>query len=753
MEPWQTQRAIHSLTPVAAVGAFTERYQWLKGLTLDAVQRQWGHIAIIGRISPPPGHPTMKSLRLLLSALLLVSAAFAESARVPVIKYGLEAITNLEQLPLLFPNGTRTRQPLAYDASGGNYDHHFLAAFAQNIETVKQPDGSEVKEYVIFDEYGPGVLYRQQMNAWIDGSAHPDMWVPRGRLDQPRALGSIRYYFDDEPEPRIDQNLGDFFAARTPPYTEPLAFMDPAKIFAISYYPFAYQKRLKVTVRAHAPTFVTMDSKWYQYTSLALPADATAATWAGPAADTTAVRQLWARTGENPHDPTGTTKFSSAHTLAPGETKTILALDQPGSIIGLKLTLRPYRPETFFGTRLRIHWDGETQPAVDLPLGYFFGGGAKDFPETAAKIIGQSLTTLLFGFNAESGTLYAWWPMPFWKSARITLENASGVALEQVGCEAVFRPAAVLAYPREHTGYFHARRTVDGDPDGLGYRGVAFAEQGRGHVVGRTFYADKYDMDGDEFTYFDGSRTPQVHGSGTEDDHNQGWAGRQHQQPLWGALINGYNGAYRIYLNDCYIFNRDILITYEYSLMKKEKLPRGGTTDVTTFYYKAAAGPNLVLTDELDVGNHFSERQHQYAVTQQTWQGFRQDDYDGYERRRDYGRHTDDGRAFKGASRFTVAVDPANNGVRLRKRINRLGNGVQTASVLVDGTPVGRPWHIVTLAQSPAEHPLDGWFDSEFEIPASHTRGKDRIEVEIRYVASPQKGEINEFHWWVYSYR
>jgi hypothetical protein len=111
------------------------------------------------------------------------------------------------------------------------------------------------------------------------------------------------------------------------------------------------------------------------------------------------------------------------------------------------------------------------------------------------------------------------------------------------------------------------------------------------------------------------------------------------------------------------------------------------------------------------------------------------------------------GRAFNGASRFTVAVDPDNNGVRLRKRINRLGNGVQTAEVLVDGTPVERPWHIVTLAQSPAEHPLDGWFDSEFEIPASHTRGKDRIEVEIRYVASPQKGEINEFYWWVYSYQ
>jgi hypothetical protein len=695
----------------------------------------------------------MKKLPFILTACLLAGTHPGHAATTADLRFGAEAMTNLGQLPLLFPNGTRTRQPLAYDASGGNYDHHFLAAFAQGVETVKLADGSEVKEYVIFDEYGPGCLYRQQMNAWIDGSEHPDRWVPRGRLDQPRAAANIRYYFDDEKEPRIDRHLGEFFATNTPPYTEPLAFMDPAKIFAISYYPFTFQKRLKVTVRPNAPTFVTMDSKWYQYTSLAFPADAKVPTWTGPAADTAAVRTMWTRSGDNPNDLTGAKKIAGEHALAPGETKTILALDKPGSIIGLKLTLRPYQPEVFFGTKLRIYWDGDTQPAVDLPLGYFFGGGAKDFPETAEKIFAKSLTTLMFGFNRETGTLYAYWPMPFWKSARITLENASGVALEKLACEAVFRPAAVLGYAKERTGYFHARRTVDGDPDGLGYRGVAFAEQGRGHVVGRTFYADKYDMDGDEFTYLDGSRTPQIHGSGTEDDHNQGWAGREHQKPLWGALINGYNGAYRLYLNDCYIFNQDILIAYEYSLMKKEKLPKGGTTDVTIFYYKAATGSNLHQTDELDIGNHFSEQQHMYQVSGQTWQGFLQDDYDGYERQRDFGRCTDDGRAFNGASRFTVSVDPANQGVRLRKRISRHDNGVQTAEVFVDGRKVGRPWHIVTLARSPGKEPLDGWFDSDFEIPAPFTQGKARLEVEIKYLASPQKSEINEFHYWIYSYR
>lgn len=48
-------------------------------------------------------------------------------------------------------------------------------------------------------------------------------------------------------------------------------------------------------------------------------------------------------------------------------------------------------------------------------------------------------------------------------------------------------------------------------------------------------------------------------------------------------------------------------------------------------------------------------------------------------------QYPDDGKAFNGSSTFNVTIDKENNGVKLRKRINRNGNGVQTAEVLVDG--------------------------------------------------------------------
>jgi hypothetical protein len=258
-------------------------------------------------------------------------------------------------------------------------------------------------------------------------------------------------------------------------------------------------------------------------------------------------------------------------------------------------------------------------------------------------------------------------------------------------------------------------------------------------------------MDGDEFTYIDDSKTPQIHGSGTEDDHNQGWRGRAWQKQLWGGLIDGYTGAYRIYLNDCYIFNKNILITYEYSLTKPQFV-NGGKTDAVAFYYKSKANSGLLLTDEIDVGNHFDEVRHNYTASKLTWKGILIDGYDGYERNLDYGTYTDDGKAFNGSSSFEVNIDPANKGVKLRKRINRNGNGVQTAEVFVDGKKIERPWHIVIPSLSTGKGIVDGWYDSDFEIPSTYTFGKRKINVEVKFVASPQKNEINEFYYWIYSY-
>ena len=168
-------------------------------------------------------------------------------------------------------------------------------------------------------------------------------------------------------------------------------------------------------------------------------------------------------------------------------------------------------------------------------------------------------------------------------------------------------------------------------------------------------------------------------------------------------------------------FNDHIKINYEFS--REGGHDNGGETDAVVYYYKAPPGGNLLLTDQMDVGDPASETAHHYSVTGQTWAGTRRSGYDGYERNYEYDVCQDDGRAFNGNSEFNVAISPANHGVELRRRLYRSGNGLQRAIVYVDGVRVKeRPWDVCTLFQRPFLP--KGWYDADFEIPAAYTRGK-----------------------------
>ena len=149
-------------------------------------------------------------------------------------------------------------------------------------------------------------------------------------------------------------------------------------------------------------------------------------------------------------------------------------------------------------------------------MGYFFGGGGKDFG-CSNNVWHNPLKTLFFGFDKTTGTFYAYWPMPYWSAAKIDISNQSGQDIAALQCDVQYKPSTAMNYPSGQAGHFYAKRTVDHDPGGGLFVNV-FEEKGRGHLVGLSFYTDGFPCDGDEFTYIDGSRTPQMHGDGTEDD-------------------------------------------------------------------------------------------------------------------------------------------------------------------------------------------------------------------------------------------
>src|ERR1019366_7270702 len=288
----------------------------------------------------------MKFIILTLAILLgSLDSGFSQSGTALNIATGFESMANLDQLPLLHPFGTQTKQFASFDVSGGNMDWDFQKAFTKYV------DGNG--ESVIFDEIGPGCLFRQQMNVWVG-------WKGGVMLtDEGWGRARIKYYFDDEAKPTIDLTLDEFFRSQTAPFTDPLCFFDSVTIngkehhrFAITYYPFSFGKRLKVTI---VPPTDRRDCglTWYQYTYLAYPKGQKINTWKGVGEDGGKVRDQWQHLGRDPKESKGNIKISKTIALLKGETKTLLELRGRGSIASLKLHLAPFTKDTFFNTNIK----------------------------------------------------------------------------------------------------------------------------------------------------------------------------------------------------------------------------------------------------------------------------------------------------------------------------------------------------------------------------------------------------------------
>jgi hypothetical protein len=103
----------------------------------------------------------------------------------------------------------------------------------------------------------------------------------------------------------------------------------------------------------------------------------------------------------------------------------------------------------------------------------------------------------------------------------------------------------------------------------------------------------------------------------------------------------------------------------------------------------------------------------------------------------------DDGRAFAvgGSTTFQVAVDPANQGVRITRRYDpQVGN--QRARLVVNGTPVG-------FWESGPRIPTGQWRDQSILVPASLSAGKSTLTVLNEYLSSDL--DVNEFRYDIHS--
>ncbi len=332
--------------------------------------------------------------------------------------YGFNAMQQPQMMPFIYPAGTRTQQFIAADPTGQNNDGNFRTAFTKYID--------QNGEAVIFDQYGPGCLYRQQMNIWkiqIEGidchSKVGDFWTGSG-CDPKIGNAHIKYYFDDQPIAKIDMTIDEFFSGKTYPFTEPLCFIDGIKRFANLYYPFPFKKRLKVTVSLEKTYSGYIDATWYQYTYVTFAQGTNIESWNGKNQDSKEVRRQWNNLGSDPKPASDNKTISKTFTLSDKESKSI-KIDGQGSITSIKINLEPYLQSSFYFTTIRIYWDDQKTPSVELPLSYFFGCGGQEFGLTSMDVPARSLQSLLMGYSGYTHSFYSYFPMPFGKMPRSNL--------------------------------------------------------------------------------------------------------------------------------------------------------------------------------------------------------------------------------------------------------------------------------------------------------------------------------------------
>ena len=194
-----------------------------------------------------------------------------------------------------------------------------------------------------------------------------------------------------------------------------------------------------------------------------------------------------------------------------GGTITVMDAEGPGRVTNIWMTLdsKKYRDVI-----IRMYWDGEKEPSVESPIGDFFCCG-----------FSKPLNIMSIPINVNAtGGLNCYFPMPFRKHAKITVENRSPENLNEF-FDAISMDADTIG---EDEAYFHAKFRRDNplkyETDYLVIDGI----EGKGHYVG-TQVCWQQNNEGwwgeGEFKAFidDDGEFPSYCGTGTEDYFGGAW--------------------------------------------------------------------------------------------------------------------------------------------------------------------------------------------------------------------------------------
>jgi hypothetical protein len=136
-------------------------------------------------------------------------------------------------------------------------------------------------------------------------------------------------------------------------------------------------------------------------------------------------------------------KVSPSIVVGPGDTAELAAIDGPGRITHIWLTTHP---DHWRQLMLRAFWDDSPTPAVQVPVGDFFGQGWGRFAQLGSAMVSVN----------PHGGCNSYWPMPFRRGARLTVQNL-GPNPATVYFQVSYELGPLDEAAGEHSGYLHAR--------------------------------------------------------------------------------------------------------------------------------------------------------------------------------------------------------------------------------------------------------------------------------------------------------
>ena len=280
--------------------------------------------------------------------------------------------------------------------------------------------------------------------------------------------------------------------------------------------------------------------------------------------------------------------------VEPGETDVLADISGSGVITHLYATMIEPDLMDYRDAVLRMFWDGEKHPSVEVPFGDFF---------CISNCVVRRFTSALMAVNPGGGKhtinngLNCYFPMPFSAGARIELLNQSDRAfgghlarlwyhIDYIECDEAgshdigrFHAQWRRENPTQRANVEHGNGLFPGQ-NLTGKENYTLLEaEGQGHLAGILLQVDNIQGgwygEGDDMIFIDGDTwPPSVHGTGTEEVFGGGacpdkeyagpYTGFHLVENRGGQSFRGKNAMYRWYVHDPVCFRRSIRVTIEH---------------------------------------------------------------------------------------------------------------------------------------------------------------------------------------------